>query len=511
MTAIGTLLGRQARRRPRDTAVVFEEARLDHASLHARVDRLARGLAAMGLAPGDKIVTVMRNGVELLELYWAAAISGLVIVPLSPMLRRQGLCALIEDCGAAAIFTDAACADAIDEVRGQLRGLPEGRIVVAGGARPGHVEYRDVVERGGDRHRPRPAIAPDAPCSIIYSSGATSRPRGIVLTHRVRAMYGSVWAAAFRIARGSVVVHAGSIAFNSAFLTLMPALHVGATYVLMRRYRPDAFVEAVRREGGTHVMMVPSQLAALLDSPAFDAGALSSLEMICSIGAPLDGRVAQALQGALPGRLCEVYVVAEGFMTLRDRDEPPSRLGSVGRPPPPLEMRILRDDGSDAAPGEVGEIAGRGPLLMAGYHERPELTAQTIVDGWLRTGDLGHADEEGYLYLADRAKDMIKSGGVNVYPRDIEEVIARHPAVIEAAVFGVPDDAWGEAPVAAVRWHPGQIDRDGLRTWVNERVAAAYQRIRDVMPVDELPRGPTGQVEKRVLRGRYLAGERRGE
>ncbi|HKE16640.1 MAG TPA: AMP-binding protein [Kofleriaceae bacterium] len=511
MTAIGTLLARQARRRPRDTAVVFEEARLDHASLHARVDRLARGLAAMGLAPGDKIVTVMRNGVELLELYWAAAISGLVIVPLSPMLRRQGLCALIEDCGAAAIFTDAACADAIDEVRGQLRALPEGRIVVAGGARPGHVEYRDVVERGGDRHRPRPAIAPDAPCSIIYSSGATSRPRGIVLTHRVRAMYGSVWAAAFRIARGSVVVHAGSIAFNSAFLTLMPALHVGATYVLMRRYRPDAFVEAVRREGGTHVMMVPSQLAALLDSPAFDAGALSSLEMICSIGAPLDGRVAQALQGALPGRLCEVYVVAEGFMTLRDRDEPPSRLGSVGRPPPPLEMRILRDDGSDAAPGEVGEIAGRGPLLMAGYHERPELTAQTIVDGWLRTGDLGHADEEGYLYLADRAKDMIKSGGVNVYPRDIEEVIARHPAVIEAAVFGVPDDAWGEAPVAAVRWHPGQIDRDGLRTWVNERVAAAYQRIRDVMPVDELPRGPTGQVEKRVLRGRYLAGERRGE
>jgi acyl-CoA synthetase (AMP-forming)/AMP-acid ligase II len=167
-------------------------------------------------------------------------------------------------------------------------------------------------------------------------------------------------------------------------------------------------------------------------------------------------------------------------------------------------MRILRDDGGGAAPGEVGEICGRGPLMMAGYHGRPDLTAMAIPDGWLRSGDLGYVDEDGFLYLVDRKKDMIISGGVNVYPRDIEEILAGHPDVRETAVFGVPDPRWGETPVAAVRLRgPGAVTPAALLAWVNERVAARYQRVADVMVVDDFPRNVAGKTLKRILAESY--------
>jgi long-chain acyl-CoA synthetase len=502
MLTLATLPARHARYRPRHTAVVFEDQRLDHAAFAARIDRLARGLASLGLAPGDKVATVMGNSLELYELYWAAAVAGLVVVPLSPLLRRQALRTLIDDAGAAALFTDAACVDAVDEVRGELPAVA-GRCVLAGGSRDGYVGYADLCARGGET--PRPAIAPDAPYNIIYSSGTTGLPKGIVLTHQVRVMYATLFASAFRMTPESVVLHSGSIVFNGAFLTLMPAMFLGATYVLQRQYQPAAFVEAVRRERVTHVMMVPSQLVALLASPAFDPAALESLQMICSVGAPLLLPHKEALRDALPGRLYELYGLTEGFMTILDRDDVATKLASVGTPPPLSEMRILRADGSDAAPGEVGEIAGRGPMLMAGYYNKPELTEQAIVDGWLRSGDLGYVDEDGYLHLVDRAKDMFISGGVNVYPRDIEEVIARHPSVIEVAVFGVPDDTWGETAVAAVRLEPNSVTNDQLRAWINDRVGAKYQRVRDVVTVDDFPRNATGKTLKRTLRERYLA------
>jgi acyl-CoA synthetase (AMP-forming)/AMP-acid ligase II len=504
---LASLPARHARYRPRHTAVIFEDQRIDFAGFEGRINRLARGLAAMGLVPGDKVATVMGNCLELFELYWACAVAGMVVVPLSPLLRRQGLRTLIDDSDAAALFTDGACAEAIDEIRAELRGLPDGRLVlVGGGSRPGYLDYRAVCERGVPGDAPRPVIRPGDPYNIIYSSGTTGLPKGIVLTHQVRVLYGALFSAAFRIAPESVMLHAGSIVFNGAFLTMMPAMFHGATFILQRQYQPAAFVEAVQRERVTHVMMVPSQLVSLLASPAFDPEALSSLQMICSVGAPLLLRHKQALRDALPGRLHELYGLTEGFMTILDRDDVMTKLASVGTPMPLSEMRIVREDGADAAPGEVGEIVGRGPLLMAGYYKKPEQTAQAIADGWLRSGDLGYLDEDGYLHLVDRAKDMFISGGVNVYPRDIEEVISRHPAVIEVAVFGVPDDHWGESAVAAVRLHPGSADPEALRAWVNEQVGAKYQRVREVMVVDDFPRNATGKTLKRTLRETYLAG-----
>ena len=197
---------------------------------------------------------------------------------------------------------------------------------------------------------------------------------------------------------------------------------------------------------------------------------------------------------------------ARGPLTILDRSEAVRKGGSVGVPPPFFRMRIVRADGTDAAPGEAGEIVGRGPMLMTGYYTRPDLTEQAVRDGWLHTGDVGYVDEEGYLHLVDRMKDMIDSGGVKVYPRDVEEVVARHPDVHEVAVFGVPDDKWGETPVAAVILRQGAgVTPEVLRAWINERVSARYQRVSRVDIRDDFPRSAAGKTLKRELRAPYWA------
>jgi len=183
------------------------------------------------------------------------------------------------------------------------------------------------------------------------------------------------------------------------------------------------------------------------------------------------------------------------------------KAGSVGGPPPFFSMRIVREDGTDAAVGEIGEIIGRGPILMSGYHNRPDLTEKAIRNGWLFTGDMGFVDDEGFLHLVDRKKDMIDSGGVKVYPRDVEEVVARHPAVAEVAVFGVPDEKWGETPVAAVILHSdAQVGEDELRDWINEHVAARYQRVSRVLVMKDFPRSAAGKTLKREMRAPYWKG-----
>ena len=251
-------------------------------------------------------------------------------------------------------------------------------------------------------------------------------------------------------------------------------------------------------------MMVPAQIIALLESPSFSPDKLASLEMILSLGAPLYQEHKDLLNRHLPNRFYELYGLTEGFWTILDKTQSVRKAGSVGSPPCFYQMRIVREDGSDAPPGEVGEIVGRGPSLMLGYYGRPDLTEQAIRDGWLFTGDLGYADSEGYLYLVDRKKDMIDSGGVKVYPRDIEEVAVRHPAVSEVAVFGVAHEKWGETPVAAVVLQANaSVDAEELRDWINERVGARYQRLHAVQIVADFPRNAAGKTMKRTMRDAY--------
>jgi long-chain acyl-CoA synthetase len=513
---LGRLPERHARYRPRHTAVIASagdrNVRLSWSELDRYINRWSNALAALGAVRGSRVATVLPNSLELLATYWACAKLGAAAVPLSPLLNAPGLSSLLRDAAPAVVLASSNRIEMLEEVRRQLDADVPAWVLVDASAEDERAGYRAFAELIGAAAERSPGVAVEANdlATIMYTSGTTGLPKGICHTHFIRAMYATLMANAWRMKAESVVLHSGAIVFNGAMVTMFPAFMLGATYVLLRQFDAEAFIATVERERVTHTMLVPSQIIAILNADGFDPARLVSLEMVLSLGAPLHIEYKERLNRVLPDRFYELYGLTEGLVTILDRDDARRKAGSVGVPPPFYDVRIVGDDGRELPAFETGEIVGRGPITMPGYFGRDDLTAAALRDGWLYTGDLGYVDDEGYLFLVDRKKDMIDSGGVKVYPKDVEEIAARHPDVREVAVFGIPHARWGETPVAAVVLRAGStLDAETLKQWINARVAAKYQRVERVILYDDFPRNAAGKTLKREMRAPFWEGHER--
>ena len=504
---VGSLVQRHAQFKPDQLAVVCENDRLTWKQLEERVNKLCNALHALGLRKGDKLALVVPNSLEVLYAYLACARMGYVVVPLSPLLRASALESLLKDSDSAAVIIGTELVPELEKVRDALPGMRANGFISLGD-RPatGYRGFHEMVAVAATTPPPPVEIEDDHHFNIVYSSGTTGLPKGIVHTHYIRANYCTHFASTFRFTPESAAMNAGSLVFNGAFVTLMPWLFLGGKYVLHKKFDPVKFIESIEREQVTHTMMVPSQILAVLNAPNFEPQRLKSLEMLCTVGAPLHIEHKERLTRALPNVFYELYGLTEGVITVLDKYDVGRKAKSVGCSLPFFDMKIVDENGKDVKAGETGEIVGRGPLLMPGYYKRPDLTAQAIRNGWMHTGDIGYLDDDGFLYLVDRKKDLIISGGVNVYPRDIEEVIVGHPDVHEAAVFGIPNDKWGEAPLAAVVLKGGAtVSATELRGWINQRVGARFQQVCDVVIKSEFPRNAAGKTLKREMREEYWA------
>ncbi|OLO37940.1 hypothetical protein BTR23_13350 [Alkalihalophilus pseudofirmus] len=497
---LGLMLRRNAVHYPEKLAVIIGDERLTYREFNNKVNKVANGLVDLGVKKGDKVAMLLPNSIEILELFWAVAKIGAVVVPLNPMVKGKDNAFIINNCSPKLLVVAEQYISEIDPIKKDIESIKT-YLIVGKLPNSGYQNYNDL-KSSSPISEPNDDVKEDDLYNIMYSSGTTGLPKGIMHSHRTRIMYAFLFGMEYGITFDSRVMAAGSLVFNGSLALMFPTICAGGTYVVLPKYQPEVALQVIEEELVTHTMLVPTQTITLIDSPMFNQEKLSSLRVLLTLGAPLPTERKKQVMALLPGILYEQYGLTEGFMTTIRPQDTLRKLGSVGPPLMFNEYKIVDEQMESVVCGEVGEIIARGPTVMQGYYNNIEVTKNTIVDGnWVKTGDLGYSDEDGFIYLVDRKKDMIISGGVNVYPRDIEETIAKHEAVSECAVFGMPHEKWGEVPAAMVILKENkQVSDTELISWVNERVAAKYMRLHYLQLVEQFPRTASGKILKRKMR-----------
>jgi len=491
-------------------AVICGDVRRTWRDFAANVNRVANALGSIGVGRGHKVAVLMGNSVQMLETLFGVVKAGACAVPLSGLLTGEQLCDLIDDSGATALFASAEFRAKIVPCAQRLRTVPSERRFASLTPEPGWPSAEALFARA-PATRPAVRCEPADEFNIIYSSGTTGLPKGIVQTHRAR----THWAVSNAIEMGITSATRGlattSLYSNGTWLVMLPTLFAGGTLVVMPAFDTAGFLETIERERITHTFVVPTQLVMVLLEKTLGARDTSSLRVMLSAGSPLRRDTKEQVIERFGPKVYELYGFSEGFGSMLKPADHPRKPDSVGVPVIGFEARIVDDDGNVLPPGQPGEIAGYGAGMMKGYHNRPDATAELIWRDalgrtFIRSGDIGVIDEDGFLRIVDRKKDMIISGGFNVFATDIEQVVARHPAVLDVAVIATPHEKWGETPLAVVTPRPGaQPGADEIAQWANAQLGA-HQRISRVEFLDEFPRNALGKVLKRLLREKYSSG-----
>jgi len=490
------------------TAVVCGEDRLTWQELDLKTNRVANALLGLGLTKGDKVCTFMPNSMAAFLLFWGAIKAGCVIVPLNVMLDAPTLARLTVASDGVIFFASPETMATVMDARSQIPSIAENRYYLSGGAQLGWQNLEAFIAAASD-DPPAVSLNSEDTMTVIYTSGTTGTPKGIEHSHFARLNYCYGFGAGLGINRYSVAVCATPIYASGTWITMLPTMYYGGKVVLLPKFSPEAFLSAVAEEGGTHTFMVPTQYIAILQAPLDDRSS-ESLQVMVSAGQLLSPVTRQALAAKFAkSALYEVYGMTEGFFTIAiPKDRESGKDNTVGKPGFLEDIRIVGDHDKELAVGEIGEIVAYGAGMMKGYYNRPDLTSETVwlAPGgrtYLRSGDLGHVDEDGFLYVNGRKKDMIKSGGINIFAVDIEDEVMKHPAVSEVAVIGRNDPKWGETPIGIVILKDANaVASDELKAWVNERVAK-YQRLTDLIFVEDFPRATYGKIQKEALRKTY--------
>ena len=494
------VLAAYARERPHRLAVVQDGEALDYQALDARLHRVAAALQRDGIAEGGVAAVCATMSLNYASAFLGILRAGAAVAPLAPSVTAETLASMLADCGATLVFLDRAAADLLD-----ASGMADGVKRVALDKSDAGEALETWLAPPGSRARPV-VVGPSDPFNIIYSSGTTGMPKGIVQPHAMR------WVQINRVTfdPDSVTIVSTPLYSNTTLVSFLPTLGAGGTVVLMAKFEAGEFLRLSVTHRATHAMLVPVQYRRIMARPDFGEYDLSSYRKKFSTSAPFGAELMADVLARWPGDLVEFYGMTEGGGScVLLAHEFPDKLHTVGKPIDGHDIRLIGEQGDEVAPGIMGEVVGRSGSMMVGYHNQPAKTREAewfspAGERYIRTGDVGRFDEDGFLVLMDRRKDMIISGGFNIYPSDLEAELAKHPAVEESAVIGAPSEEWGETPVAFVVLRSGFIaDADAVRSFVNARVGKT-QRLAEVRVVPGLPRSAIGKVLKRELRDDYV-------
>ncbi len=486
-------------------AVICGDQRWTWAQFCAANHRFAHGLIKRGVGPGDRVAIVMANGMAMVQAIYGTMAAGACSVPINLSVSDEALAGMLADAGVVALV---ATADQVARVQAMADALPESlQLLVADGEAAGDWVAMEDVCAGQAETLPAADVNGDSPLNIIYSSGTTGLPKGILHTHRGRRDWAYDLSIALRYNGGARTLLTIGLYSNISWVAMLCTLLAGGTLVVHARFDAGEFLRTTARQRITHTAMVPIQFQRVIEALQAQGGDVTSMQAMMSCGSPLHESLKRDIFKAFPCGIIELYGLTEGIITTLEPEDADGRWSSVGTPLLGTDICVVGDDDAVLGPNQSGEIVSRGRISMPCYWGREQATREAeFVDAdgvqWLRSGDIGYIDDEGYLYIVDRKKDMILSGGQNIYPQDIEAVLVEHPQIDDVAVIGLASERWGETPVALVVPVAGGADTAAIMEWANARLGK-QQRLADVILREELPRNPNGKILKRELRVEY--------